>query len=113
MHELTLAQDAVNTILTTARQNNFTAVGKVVFEVGQLSCVDADALKFAMAAATANTLAQRAEIIIKSIVGRLQCKHCQQCFSSAELYVICPACGKVGAAIVAGNQVFLSCFEGS
>ncbi|MEN9315786.1 MAG: hydrogenase maturation nickel metallochaperone HypA, partial [Pseudomonadota bacterium] len=62
MHELSLAENAIELIEMTARREGFTRVHRICIEIGVLSCVEPEALRFALEAAGTGTCAAGAEI---------------------------------------------------
>jgi hydrogenase nickel incorporation protein HypA/HybF len=111
MHEASLAQEVLNIIERAATAEGFTQVKAVEIEVGQLSCVEPEALHFAIDALAANTLLEAAEIVIRPVIGRLRCHHCEIEFNSTTLYTVCPHCQQSGARIVAGDDMQITEIE--
>ncbi len=58
MHEISLLESVLDTLETQAEQQGFTQVKQVVLEIGALSCVEADALRFGF------------DAVMKNCVGR-------------------------------------------
>jgi hydrogenase nickel incorporation protein HypA/HybF len=69
VHELSIAQSVVEIVERTARENGMDAVSGVALEVGRLSGVDADSLRFAMEAAAPGTMLEGAEVEIELTEG--------------------------------------------
>jgi hydrogenase nickel incorporation protein HypA/HybF len=108
MHELSLAAALIDTVQEAANKHHFSGVKSVVIEVGELSCVDPEALKFAVVSSCdGSELLKKADIIIRRLPGELQCRHCNEVFNSSEIYTLCPSCSGYGAAIVGGDNARL------
>ena len=60
MHELSLCENIIDIIKTNAATQAFKKVNVVCLEVGTLSCVEPEALRFSFDAVSKNTLAQHA-----------------------------------------------------
>ncbi|MBB3063423.1 hydrogenase/urease maturation nickel metallochaperone HypA [Microbulbifer rhizosphaerae] len=89
MHELSLVQSIVEAC--SARANG-AWVRKVTLEVGALSCVMPEALRFCFAAVSDGTALQGAELEILVRPGRSRCRECGRELSLRSLLDNC-SCG--------------------
>jgi len=105
MHELSLAEDMRDLILERASQERFGAVEKVWLEIGELSCVEADAMAFCFDSVMAGTLVEGAQLEIISVPGEGECPRCGHRCQVQALYDACPECGSFGLGIVQGRDV--------
>ena len=64
MHELSMAQGIINTVLETAENNGATEVNKIYIEVGKLAMLNPEQLKFLLDVLVENTMAENAKIDI-------------------------------------------------
>jgi len=93
MHELSLAENAVALIEDAARREGFSRARVIRFEVGALSCVEPQALRFALESATCGSCAEGARIEIIHQPGAGECRSCGQRCTMATRYELCPHCG--------------------
>lgn len=107
MHELSLAASLLESLEQASAQHHFTQVKRLFVEVGELSCVEREALRFALQSIAPNTLLEGAELTITSVAGELLCRHCGAQYAAAQIHTPCPACQQFGARIVAGDDTQL------
>ena len=100
MHELSLAASIVD---LCAERAGDARVLRVRVEVGQLTAVLPDALRFAFNVCTESTSLQGAELDIIDIPGQAACETCGQRILMAEPYGLC-ACGGI-LQIVSGEEL--------
>ncbi len=93
MHELSLAENAVALIENAARREGFSRARVIRLEVGALSCVEPQALRFALESATLGSCAEGARIEIVHQPGAGECRACGQRCTMETLYELCPRCG--------------------
>lgn len=105
MHEMALAEDVRQIIETAAGREGFVRVRTVWLEVGRLSCVEADAMRFCFEAAMRGSVAEAARLELVETPGEGRCPACGQCSPIASLYDDCPACGTPGLQVLAGDAV--------
>jgi hydrogenase nickel incorporation protein HypA/HybF len=105
MHEMSLAESVLQIIEESARVEDFRRVRTVVLEIGELSAVEADAMRFCFDAVTRGTLAEGANLQIITLLGAGRCLACKIEIAMHESYGLCPACGSPRLQITAGNQM--------
>ncbi|WP_058912696.1 hydrogenase maturation nickel metallochaperone HypA [Entomohabitans teleogrylli] len=93
MHELSLAQGVIQVLEEQAQTRHFQRVLQVWLDIGALACIDAQALQTGLAAASRNTLAERAHFHIRTVAAKGWCFHCSQAFVAQEHGMPCPLCG--------------------
>ena len=76
MHELSMATSMVEAILDTAKKNDAIKVTEAVLEVGELTMLNPEQLKFMIDVVRENTIMENAEIIIKMIPIEIECEAC-------------------------------------
>jgi hydrogenase nickel incorporation protein HypA/HybF len=101
MHELAIAEDVLDTI--TARTVD-RKVHAVRLEVGRLSGVSADALRFCFELAAAGTGVDGAVLDIVEPPGRARCLTCSREFGLADPILLC-ACGSSDVRVLAGDEL--------
>lgn len=105
MHELSLAESAVALITDAAQRENFQKVRLVRLEIGALSCVDPEALRFAWASAALGSCAEAAELELLTVPGLGDCPACGQRSDMQTLYDLCPHCDGVPLRASQGTEM--------
>jgi hydrogenase nickel incorporation protein HypA/HybF len=101
MHELSIAQSVIETI--TARTGE-REVHAVRLEIGQLSGVAADSLRFCFELAASGTAVDGAALTIEEPPGQAHCTDCGEDFLVADLVLLC-ACGSSDVRVLSGEQL--------
>jgi hydrogenase nickel incorporation protein HypA/HybF len=101
VHEFAIAESVIETI--TAR-TGVRAVRAVRLEVGRLSGVSADSLRFCFELATADTPVDGAALLIDEPPGRAHCIACGEEFPVDEPLLLC-ACGSSNVEVLAGEEL--------
>ena len=105
MHELSLTQSVVELCAArAAEQGARTRVTRVTLEVGALSAVMPDALRFCFDACTRNTALDGAELEIVEIPGRARCLNCAGEVTVNRLFDTC-GCGSANLFLVSGEEL--------
>ena len=105
MHEMSLAESVLQILQESARAQNFQRVRSVVLEIGKLSAVEPDAMRFCFDSVMRGTLAEGAELQIIETPGAGCCLTCGATLAMQEQYGLCPDCGSPRLQITAGNQM--------
>lgn len=105
MHELSIATNIVEFAEEFARDHQAKKINRIELEVGQLSGIVIDSLKFALEFAVENTVLEKAEIIISEIPGRFKCYHCQTEFDKSVWYTPCPSCQSMDSELLGGKEM--------
>ena len=93
MHEMSLAEGVLQLVEDTARREQANKVKLVVLEIGRLSSVEPEALKFCFEAVTHGSIAHGAALEIIAVPGVGWCMPCAASVTMDELYGACPQCG--------------------
>ena len=104
MHEMAITQSVVDMVVdrTAGRQ-----VERVRLQVGMLSGVVADAMRFCFDVAVAGTSIEGAALEIDETAGRASCRTCGNEFDVDDLILLCP-CGSADVQIVAGRELLVT-----
>jgi hydrogenase nickel incorporation protein HypA/HybF len=105
MHELSLAESVRGIIEDAAREQGFTRVKTVWLEIGQLSCVEQEAMRFCFDEAMKDSIAAGAQLEIIEIPGQGKCDQCGHKAKIATLYEPCPQCGSYAMRVIAGDAM--------
>lgn len=105
MHELSLAESVREIIEAAARDQGFKRVRTVRLEIGQLSCVEQEAMRFCFDAAMQDSIAAAARLEIVETPGQGECAQCGGVAQIATRYEPCPQCGSDAMRVVAGDAM--------
>ena len=111
MHEMALCQGMIDLIEDQRVQQDFSAVRRVIVEIGALGHVDPDALAFAFDVVAADSVAARAELEIREIPGRGWCMDCCDTVEIPRRGEACPACGGYQLIVQQGEELKLKELE--
>jgi hydrogenase nickel incorporation protein HypA/HybF len=111
MHEMSLAEGVLQLIEDAARQQNFARVKTVWLEIGQLSGVEVEAMKFCFDAVTRGSLVQGAKLEIIALPGTGWCMGCALSVPMAEVFGECPHCGGYQMQVTGGTEMRLKELE--
>lgn len=105
MHEMSLAENVLDIIEAAARAQHFQTVRRVVLEIGKLSAVEPDAMRFCFDAVMRGTLAEGAELEIIETAGAGVCLACSAAVAMQAQYGLCPKCDSPRLQITAGDRM--------
>lgn len=105
MHEFSLAQNIIEIVEDTARNNNASKVSEVVLEIGTLSGVEIGALDMALQSLQKGSVMEEA-VIVKDIVKAVaKCSDCGEEFFPDDFYYACPMCGSFTHTVLRGKEL--------
>lgn len=93
MHELSLCESMMHVLEEQARSEAFSRVTLVRLEIGALSCIEPEAMRFSFDVVTRGTLAEGARLEIIPTLGKAWCMTCAQAVSVGQRFDACPRCG--------------------
>jgi len=105
MHEMSLAEGVLQIVEDTARRENARRVKRVVLEIGGLSSVEPEALKFCFEAVSNGSIAQGAGLEIIAVPGAGWCMLCAETVPMQERYDVCPQCGSHQLEATGGTEM--------
>ncbi len=105
MHELSLLENVREILEEHAVSQNFSKVAQVTLEIGKLSCVESEALRFGFDVVMKGSLAENAELIITELDGLGFCNECHRQVKMFTLYDPCDCCGKPITQVIQGMQM--------
>ncbi|NNG05232.1 MAG: hydrogenase maturation nickel metallochaperone HypA [Inquilinus sp.] len=111
MHEMSLTRSMVGIIEGQAATHGFQRVSRVRLEIGELSCVDPEALTFCFDAATRDTVAEGATLAILTVPGQAWCRDCDMAVPIGQRGEPCPRCGDYRLQIRAGDEIRIKDLE--
>ena len=93
MHEMSLAEGVLQLVEETAMREKAQRVKLVVLEIGRLSSVEPEAMRFCFEAVTSGGIAQGAALEIVVVPGEGWCMACGETVPMEVPYAACPRCG--------------------
>lgn len=105
MHEMALAEGMLEIVEDAARHNDAAHVRTVWLELGALSHVEPQALRFCFDAVTRGGVADGATLEIVTTPGVAWCMPCGERVPLARLGDACPRCGGYQLEVVAGEDM--------
>ncbi len=111
MHELALCESVLQIIESEAKTQSFKRVKTVWLEIGELSCVEPEAMRFSFDVVMRNTLVEGASLQILLLPGVAWCRQCQQEVRVSQRFEPCPDCGRYQLQIVTGDEMRIKQLE--
>src|SRR5207248_9591800 len=107
MHELAIAEGIISLVGEAAPGEK---VVTVTVEIGSLSGVSVEALRFALPLAAEDTPLRDSRFELIEIPGRARCEDCGGEFATHSLYAPC-TCGSPQIAMLAGQELLVRSIE--
>jgi len=101
MHELSITQSVVDAVVTKLPDRRISLVS---LEIGKLSGIEPDALRFCFELVTAGTPLDGAELRIAEPAGLAHCAACEADFEPESCILLCP-CGSADVRLTSGDQL--------
>jgi len=99
--------------LQEAHAHALTSVQRVTLEVGTLSCIEPETLKFAVEHSLEQSLASHATIQVVARKGKVKCHHCNTVFAAEDAYQTCTHCNQYGFTILDGKDMLITGIQGA
>ena len=105
MHELAIAEQIVQVVMTQVETHSIEHVTNVRIQVGEATSVVSDSLTFSfeMIASFTPELAG-AKLLIDTVPYRARCRHCHKEFHVKHFIVQCPLCETWEADVLSGTE---------
>lgn len=101
MHELAITQSVVDAV---AAKTGTVPVSAVRLEIGRLSGVMPDSVRFCFDLVSAGTTLDGARLEIDEPAGRANCRDCGRDFDLDDPVLLCP-CGSADVRVLTGQQL--------
>ena len=105
MHEMSLAEGVLQILEDASRTQDFRRVKTVWLEIGRLSSVEPEAMRFCFDAVTRGSLADGARLEIVDVPGSGRCLACGAQVEIAAIYDPCPRCGDYPVQPTGGTEM--------
>jgi hydrogenase nickel incorporation protein HypA/HybF len=122
MHEFSTMQMTIETVLTAAKAHKAEKIIEINLEIGELTFLNPEQLKFAFSVLSKNTIAEDAKLNIKQVQLAVKCTDCgyegpikyngpTPHLLSVPLYMKCINCGSSEVNITAGRECNIRNFK--
>ena len=111
MHELSIAQSIMETVLREQEQRRLPPVTEIGVRIGALSGVLPDALQFGFDAIIIGTPLEGCRFVIEEVPVQGDCAACGESFTVDDLVFCCPACGSGRIDLTHGFEMDMAYFE--
>jgi len=105
MHEMSIALSIIDAVTAKAKEEHSDTVTIIELEVGKVSGVEVESLKFCFSAAAKNTVAEGAKLAVCEVEPVGECEECGQRFPVAFHIATCTFCGSFKTNIVSGREL--------
>ena len=102
---MALTESVVEIALEETKKAGATKVRRIVLDIGVLSAVEPDEMRFCFAAVSAGTAAEGAELAIEDVAGAGWCLDCGKTVALAERFGPCPECDGYHVQMTAGDEM--------
>lgn len=107
MHEVSMMQNKLDLAIAKAKQNNARKIVLLTMNIGELSGVVPEALAFAFDVLIQGTIAQNAQLEIKTIPVICRCQICDRDFQPEAYIYQCPHCRQISSDVITGRELEL------
>jgi len=111
MHEMAISESILSILEDEGRRQRYSRVRKVRLEIGALSSIEPQALRFTFDAVTRGTLAEDAVLEIIEMEAQAWCLPCAQSVAIRQRFDACPLCGGHQLQVTAGEEMRIKDLE--
>ena len=105
MHEMALCESILQILEEESGKQGYSRVKAVRLEIGALSCVEKEALRFNFEVITQGSLAEGASLELLDVPGQAWCMPCGQAVEMGSLVDPCPLCGGFQVQVTGGEEL--------
>jgi hydrogenase nickel incorporation protein HypA/HybF len=105
MHEMSLCESILQIFEQQAVAQQYQKVKTVWLEIGALSGVEVEALRFSFDVVMQGSLAEHAQLEIIDVPGQAWCMPCARNVAVEQFYDVCPHCGSHQLQVNSGDQM--------
>jgi hydrogenase nickel incorporation protein HypA/HybF len=105
MHELSVAQSILSIAENAAPKTTNTTITSIHLQIGELSGIELEPLKFAFSIIKKDTILEHAELDIELIRGEAYCPQCKSEFHMHYYGASCPNCGNYFIHVSKGREM--------
>jgi hydrogenase nickel incorporation protein HypA/HybF len=111
VHELGIAQSIFTSVLEEAEAHGGGRVARIGLRIGELSGVNAEALRFSFEVTVQGTALEQAELDIEDVPLAFRCARCEHEFRVVNYETVCPSCGSSDTRAVRGDELQIAYLE--
>jgi hydrogenase nickel incorporation protein HypA/HybF len=111
VHELGIAQSIFTSVLEEAEAHGGGRVVRIGLRIGELSGVNAEALRFSFQVTVQGTALEQAELEIEHVPLGFRCTRCEHEFRAVDYDTVCPACGSPDTRAIQGDELQIAYLE--
>src|SRR5690554_4243343 len=112
MHEMSLMSELFSIIQVYVSEYHLSKVSKVVLRIGEMTCVEDSALKYAFRLFARGTEMEGAELVLKRVGAVCECQVCSEKYKVTYTDKYCPICGNYNYKLISGDELLLESLEG-
>ena len=105
MHEMSIAMSIVDAVEEKAKEEGWGKIIAVELEIGKLSGVETESLRFCFSAAAGSGMLEGARLDIREVQPEGECLDCGNRFPVEFHYAKCISCGSFRVDVVAGREL--------
>jgi len=105
MHELSIARSILEIAENAAPKNEHAVITGVGLQIGELSGIEIEPLRFALSVIKEDTILEHADLNIEIVPGEAECTQCKTVFPIHHFGTCCPQCGSYFINIVKGREM--------
>lgn len=105
MHEMSLCEGVLQALQDNAKTQGYQRVKTVWLEIGALSGVEVEAMRFSFDVVTRGSLAEHARLEIIDVPGEAWCMQCSKTVPAKQRFDACPDCGSYQLQVTGGEEM--------
>ncbi len=105
MHELSIAISIVDIASRQAEAASADRVSEVELDIGVLSGIEYESLKFALGVAAKETILEKTLFRINRVEPVAECPDCMHLYTPDGMFSHCPECNKQGIRLIRGTEL--------
>lgn len=105
MHEMSLCEGLLQILETESKKQGYARVKTVWLEIGDMSGVEIEAMKFCFDAVMRSSLAEGAKLEIIHTPGQAWCMQCAKNVTVKQRFDECPDCGSFQLQVTSGDEM--------
>lgn len=111
MHEMSLVESIMESILEMKEENNWDKIRKIVLRIGDMRQVIPEIMVFAFNTASKSTPLEGAELVIENVKLRFRCRSCRKEWGEENMAFLCPFCGSMDVELLHGMELEIESLE--
>lgn len=112
MHEFSIMVDMLQIVTGKAAEHKLQSIKKIVLAIGELTCLNKEALEYAFTLLQEGTIAEGADLKIVIVEATACCNNCRHAFPISHINKVCPECGQSTFQVNTGYEIILEEVEG-